>query len=293
MQIYQALRPILPSARTAPHHKADRLTDCLDEFDGFILDGFGVINVGPDKIDGIDDFFAAARHKQKPVVILTNGASNPSDTVAQKYINWALPVTADMVVSSRDALVSCLPASDRRSGLVQLDHTTACLDGVTLARRYEQDVLDTADGFVFLGSVGWDEQDQDRLEASLRQRMRPVFVGNPDVSAPHLSQFSAEPGYWMARAMQALPDLRPQWFGKPHGDAFRLAVDRLREISDTALPLHRIAMVGDSPHTDILGGLAFGLGTILITSYGLLRDHDADKVCAQAGIHPDWQVRYV
>ncbi|GIS17855.1 MAG: hypothetical protein CM15mP119_2590 [Alphaproteobacteria bacterium] len=34
-------------------------------------------------------------------------------------------------------------------------------------------------------------------------------------------------------------------------------------------------MVGDSLHTDILGGAAAGLGTILITNYGLLRAHDA------------------
>ena len=293
LQIYQALRPLLPSARGAPHHKAERLTDCLDKFDGFILDGFGVINVGPDKIDGIDEFFAAARRQRKPVVILTNGASNPSDIVAQKYIDWDLPVTADMVISSRDALVSCLLAPDQRSGLVQFDHTTAAIKGVNLAPRYDQASLDKAEGFVFLGSVGWDEQDQACLEASLSQRMRPVFVGNPDVSAPQLSQFSSEPGYWMARAMQAVPGLRPQWFGKPHSDAFRLAVDRIRQLSETPLPLHRIAMVGDSPHTDILGGQAYGLGTILITAYGLLRDHDAEQVCAQVGIHPDWQVRIV
>ena len=57
--------------------------------------------------------------------------------------------------------------------------------------------------------------------------MRPVLVGNPDVSAPHPHQFSAEPGYWMARAMKAVPGLRPRWFGKPHLPAFQLAVERL------------------------------------------------------------------
>ncbi|MGB1554310.1 MAG: hypothetical protein ACPHDR_08895 [Candidatus Puniceispirillaceae bacterium] len=40
----------------------------------------------------------------------------------------------------------------------------------------------------------------------------------------------------------------------------------------------------------MLGGLAFGLRTVLVTSYGLLRDHDADKVIAQTGIAPHWSV---
>ena len=74
LQIYQALRPLLPDARPASHHKADRLIDCLDAFDAFILDGFGVINVGMDKITGIDEFFAAA--KMGATTILTSQISH-------------------------------------------------------------------------------------------------------------------------------------------------------------------------------------------------------------------------
>ena len=55
----------------------------------------------------------------------------------------------------------------------------------------------------------------------------------------------------------------------------------------------RIAMVGDSLHTDILGGLAFGLRTVLVTSYGLLRHHNVDKVIYETGIAPDWQVPHL
>ena len=123
--------------------------------------------------------------------------------------------------------------------------------------------------------------------------MRPVLVGNPDVSAPHPHQFSAEPGYWMARAMKAVPGLRPRWFGKPHLPAFQLAVDKVNQLAAVPIPNHRIAMVGDSLHTDILGGAAAGLGTILITNFGLLRAHDADQLCYDMQIFPDWQVRLI
>ena len=293
LKIYQALRPILPLARPAPNQKAARLTDCMDAFDAFILDGFGVINVGMDKIDGIDEFFKRAEVAGKPVVILTNGASAPSAVVAEKYQRWGLPVTSQHIVSSRDALVSALPAADLRAEFLQLDCNTQLISGLASSANASSDLFDTVKGFVFLGSSGWNEDDQALLEQSLLQRMRPVIVGNPDVSAPKQNHFSAEPGYWMARAIKAVPGLRPQWFGKPYLPAFKLAVEKINQLSAVVVANHRIAMVGDSLHTDILGGAAAGLGTILITNYGLLRAHDADQLCSEMQIFPDWQVRLI
>ena len=293
LQIYQALRPILPSARQAPNQKAVRLRDCLDAFDAFILDGFGVINVGIQKIDGIDEFFMRAELAGKPIVILTNGASAASAVIADKYLGLGLPVTAEQIVSSRDALVAALPATDHRAGFVQIDRNTQLINGLTSSVNARLDLFDKAEVFIFLGSSAWDENDQALLEQSLLKRMRPVLVGNPDVSAPQLRKFSAEPGYWMARAMKAVSGLRPRWFGKPHVPAFQLAVDKINQLANVPIPNHRIAMVGDSLHTDILGGAAAGLGTILVTNYGLLRAHDADQLCNEMQIFPDWQVRLV
>ena len=293
LHIYQALRPVLPPARPSLHQKADRLTDCLDAFDAFILDGFGVINVGMEKIDGIEEFFRRAELAGKPVVILTNAASAPSAVVADKYLRWGLPVTAQQIVSSRDALVAALPAADKRAGFLQLDRNTQLINGLASSANACPELFDTAEGFVFLGSSGWDENDQVLLEQSLKQRMRPVLIGNPDVSAPHPHQFSAEPGYWMARAMKAVSGLSPCWFGKPHMPAFQLAVNKVNQLAAVSIPNHRIAMVGDSLHTDILGGAAAGLGTILVTNYGLLRAHDAHQLCAEMQIFPDWQVRLI
>ena len=47
MAIYQALRPIMPVVgRDGACQTASRLIDILDEFDGLVLDGYGVINTG-------------------------------------------------------------------------------------------------------------------------------------------------------------------------------------------------------------------------------------------------------
>ena len=289
LAIYEALRPLLPAAPSGAHKTAARLVDLLDEFDALILDGFGVINVGFQTIPGIDTLLEEAGKKQVDVLVLTNGASHPSAVSARKYQGWNLPLSQADVISSRDALVAHLDGMTDISGWAALDSLVTPPEGVGVLKTITPENLAQMRGFALLGSSGWTEQDQAVLEKILKENMRPVLVGNPDVTAPHPDGFTAEPAYWMARAMQQLP-LRPIWFGKPHPLAFTLAYQRLCERANRQLDKSRIAMVGDSLHTDILGGLAFGLRTVLVTSYGLLRDHDADKVIAQTGIAPHWSV---
>ena len=112
--------------------------------------------------------------------------------------------------------------------------------------------------------IDWTDQDQASFEAALAERPRPVFVANPDVASPQIGHFSPEPGYWMARAMQTT-QMPVHWYGKPYRPAFDLALDRLNKLAGRHLDRRRVAMVGDSLHTDILGGGAAGLQSVLIT----------------------------
>ena len=53
----------------------------------------------------------------------------------------------------------------------------------------------------------------------------------------------------------------------------------------------RIAMVGDTLHTDVLGGAAAGLGTILIQEHGLFRGLSPAPFIEASGLQPDWLVQ--
>ena len=114
-------------------------------------------------------------------------------------------------------------------------------------------------------------------EAALSRGDVDLLVGNPDISAPLGGAFSAEPGYWALRAMQAT-GVRPYWYGKPYQDAFDLVLARLESTQGRSFDRRRVAMVGDSLHTDILGARAAGLQAVLLTGYGLFSDGGALRV---------------
>ena len=104
IDVYQTQRPMMPSAVPGAGRQRRALIDILDEFDGLILDGYGVINVGANLVVGIEDLLQVAAERDKPVVGLTNGGSFDSSVAAEKYAKWGLPIVPDAVVSSRDAL---------------------------------------------------------------------------------------------------------------------------------------------------------------------------------------------
>ena len=59
------------------------------------------------------------------------------------------------------------------------------------------------------------------------------------------------------------------------------------------VPRDRIAMCGDTLHTDIVGAAAFGWRTVLVTGDGLLAGLDSTACCDRSGIHADWRVRRI
>ena len=187
------------------------------------------------------------------------------------------------MVSSRDALEAALPevvGSRQVASLGPMARQLGIAGELTFAA--DPDLFERAECFAFLGSAGWDEALQARLEAALSRGDVDLLVGNPDISAPLGGAFSAEPGYWALRAMQAT-GVRPYWYGKPYPDAFDLVLARLESTQGRSFDRRRVAMVGDSLHTDILGARAAGLQAVLLTGYGLFSDggaQDTIRACA-------------
>ncbi len=74
-------------------------------------------------------------------------------------------------------------------------------------------------------------------------------------------------------------------FGKPDSQMFMFAHDLIREYR--AISKKEIVMVGDTLHTDILGGNKFGLDTVLVLSGNTLPE-DAETKIRTTGIIPTY-----
>lgn len=280
---YETLRDRLPAATfPAVPRQAAHLGGA--DFDAFVLDAFGVLNVGEIPVPGAVARMAALRAAGKRLVVLTNAASYPRAEAVAKFRRLGFDFTAAEIVSSRDVAAAAL---DRlHPGIVWAAISAAGDSFADIPAPAESLIddpaaLDRAGGVLFLSSARWDWPRQEALVRALRRRPLPLVVANPDLVAPREGGLTVEPGAW-AHDIQDRTGIVPAFFGKPFADAFDAAAARL-----AGMPRTRIAMVGDTLHTDILGGRAAGFGTVLVTGHGVLKGRDAAAAIRTTGIVPD------
>jgi len=287
---YESLRAALPEAVFPASSRRGRdLGDTVDDFDAYILDAFGVLNRGDTAIEGAVDRIADLRAIGKRLVVLTNAASYTRAEVLAKYHRLGFDFDASEVVSSRDVAFAGLPTLPEgtcwAAAAAQEDDFSDAPTGVQIEHLADNpDLLHSAGGFLLLSSARWNEADTKALTAALLEHPRPLVVANPDLVAPREDGLSLEPGL-VAHDITDHTGGQAAFFGKPFANAFEAALARL-----PGLARNRIAMVGDTLHTDVLGGAAAGLGTILITDHGLFRGHDVAPYIARSAIRPGWIV---
>lgn len=298
---YRDIAARLPSASfPAESHAVEHLVELAEHIDVFVLDGFGVLNVGDEVIADVPQRLQTLKSLGKALYVLTNGATLPTRESARKYARWQLPIDAPQVVSSRDALHRAMqdyPADFRWSVIApDASRVQELSDNASLFRpdlseglpagSDTDDACAAAEGFVLLSTRHWNPAVRDALHTALQHRRRPVLVGNPDLVAPFPGHLSTEPGT-IAHDLADLGLAEPLFYGKPFGNAFELVKERVQQdLPD--VQASRIAMVGDTLHTDILGGAAAGWKTVLITGHGLLRGMDVEQAIVDAGIRPDY-----
>ncbi len=286
---YEAIRPRLPQARfPAAAVEAADLGEIAGEIDVFVLDGFGVLNVGEAPVPGAPERMAALRAMGRRLVVLTNSATQPSRETARKYEKLGMRFAAEEIVSSRDAMAAAMARRSDRLDWGVAATAASELDEIgpgCFALGDDAADYDRATGFALLSSNDWTPSRQALLVAALKARPRPVLVGNPDLVAPREDGLSLEPGFY-AHALWDETGVAPEFHGKPYPDAFAMVAARL----PAGIDPKRVAMVGDTLHTDILGGAARGWRTVLVRAHGLLRDLDHHALIGETGIVPDFIV---
>lgn len=281
---YEAVRHRLPSAgpggACTPAHD---LSEIAHLYDTFLLDAFGVLNVGEAAIPGAPERIAALQAAGKHVLVVSNAASPPHDQLMHKYHRLGFAFAPEDVITSRKTLLAALHGDARRWGVMaEPRFGRAELDAFSFDFLEDDPAVYAAvDGFLLVGSGAWTETRQRLLEDALQARPRPVHVGNPDMAAPRETGPSREPGFW-AHQLADRTGIDPVFHGKPYRNIYDLAFAHLGAVDRS-----RTVMVGDSLHTDILGGQVAGIATALITSHGLLSGTDAIAAINASNLRPD------
>ena len=286
---YEAVRHRLPTAqdKKPSSRQVPTLAAIADHFDVFLLDAFGVLNIGDSAIPGTRDRIAGLRAAGKRVLVVSNAASVPGSDLLAKYTRMGFDFSLDDIITSRLTMAAELPMQpDLRWGV--MNGAGSSLDDLGPVRTTPLDdnpvAYRDAEGFLLIGSSGWTEARQAMLEASLEQNPRRVLVANPDIVAPRETGFSIEPGFFAHRLADSV-GIRPEFFGKPFGTIFDIALSRAEAVNKA-----RVVMVGDSLHTDVLGAHCAGVASALIAGYGFFAGQDVTQAVRSSGIVPDYIV---
>ncbi len=275
--------PVTPRDGSQDIHS---LLDIADQVDAFVFDAFGVLNVGETMIPGADARLDQLRARGCALRILTNAASYDRSGAIAKFKRLGIRVKDEEIITSREATLQHLGAG--HWGVI-----TAASDPMTdLPRdviRLKDDpaAYDAVDQFLFLSTADWTEARQDLLMTAMQARPRKVLIGNADLAAPRDEGFSVEPGHFGHLIADLFPDY-VQFFGKPFPEVYDLI-----EATLSSLAPDRIAMCGDTLHTDILGAAARGWRTVLVTQDGLFAGYDTQPFSQKAQLFADWRLNRI
>ncbi|MBI1361426.1 MAG: TIGR01459 family HAD-type hydrolase [Alphaproteobacteria bacterium] len=239
------------------------LSEVAGRYDAILCDVWGVLHDGKRAFDRACAALKAFRTERGPVVLITN-APVPKARVTAVFPRVGVPDDCfDDVVASGDAThhelqihapgpVYPIGLSEDRSvyGGLDLDFTDdparARVICCTSLREYPH---------------GHPDDYRDELERLAAYRL-PMICANPDIQFRHGDRL-----IWSAGALAAIYEtlggevIRP---GKPDAPIYRLAMERVAEISGRDIRPERVLGIGDGPATDVRGANAMGMDALFI-----------------------------
>jgi HAD superfamily hydrolase (TIGR01450 family) len=246
-----------PVSRGRRRHRpggAGPVSDMLDRFDALLADLDGTLYRGPVAVPGAVEAVAAAGGRGVRTAYVTNNASRRPEDVAAHLAEMGFPATPDDVVTSSQAAAALL-AGQLPAGatvlIVGTDALAAEVAAVGLGTTRE------ADGAVAVvqghsPDTGW----RILAEATVALRAGAVWVAcNLDPTLP--TERGPLPGNGsMVAVLRIASGREPQVAGKPGPALLEEAARR----AGAAAPL----MIGDRLDTDIEGGRAAGMATLMV-----------------------------
>ena len=264
----------------------------VKNYKAVFFDAFGVLKNHQGLIPGIINTFEYLDRKEIKYYILTNDSSRSPEMLARWYQDRGVQqVTADKILSSGMVAMEYfkLKVSNGNSvaylGTENSAHyiETAGLKTVAV-KNIDLNNIDHIESFAFLDDEGfnWNE-DINKAINLLRKKNMTVVVANTDINYPvNQNDVSIAVGS-LADMVEKIIGKSFIRFGKPDAQMFLLAYERA--LQDIDVRRNEILMVGDTLHTDIMGGNKFGLDTVLVLSGNTLPEMAQIRI-SSSGIIP-------
>lgn len=240
------------------------LRDLAADYDGFILDLWGVLHDGfkpfPGVIDALERLVAAG----KRICILSNAPRRAVDVIQRMSEIGLPPGLYHHVMSSGEETwlhLAHRPDEFYRSLGRACLHIGPPRDEGMLTDVGLVPVADVAaaDFILNTGPWGWEERAthyEAVMQAACRRNL-PMICANPDLVVQHGGRLAICAGT-LAQRYETLGG-RVRWHGKPFASVYRTCF-ALLALADT----RRILAVGDSLRTDIAGARGVGIDSLLI-----------------------------
>ncbi|MCO6476847.1 MAG: HAD-IIA family hydrolase [Phaeodactylibacter sp.] len=265
----------------------------IEPFKAVFLDSYGVLKNHRGLIDGVQQTVDFIRERGIALRILTNDASRSQQEqfavfrrLGLRSIEQEEIITSGMLAKQylqhkvKNGKIAYLGTENAASYILESGNTSIPASEVDLDRA------DEIDAFVFLDDEGFDwNRDINTTVNLLRRKAMPVIVANSDKLYPVSRNDVALATGSVAQLVESILNRSFIHFGKPDSQMFMYAFGHLNQQGQ--YDRDDILMVGDTLHTDILGGNKFGLKTTLVLS-GNTSGRNAGLLINSTGIIPDY-----
>jgi len=273
--------------------KISSFANVVKHYDAIFFDAFGVLKNYNGLIEGVAETIYKLHNDQKQIFILTNDSSRSPFELAKRYQQQGIDlITEENMISSGMLAREYLQLKIKKGTIAYLGtknsaHYVENLGLPTLPiSEVQPENFSDISALVLLDEEGFNwESDLSKSINLLRHKNIPVVVANTDRTYPvSNNQINIAIG-GIANMLEDIVGKRFIRFGKPDVPLFIYAYEKLSAIK--SIPKDKILMVGDTLHTDILGGNKFGIHTALVLSGNTLPDQ-YHFLINTSGIIPDY-----
>lgn len=265
----------------------------LEKYKVIFLDSYGVVKNHRGLIQGVPKIMEDIRNRGKILRILTNDASRSASRQVKKFERQGLPNLNPEEIITSGMMAKMFLKNKITSGTVAYLGTNHAADYIIEANltpipvgQVNEKNIDEISAMVFLDDEGFDWNfDINATVNLLRKRNIPVIVANSDRIYPVAKNDVSIATGGIAQLVESILGREFIHFGKPDSQMFMYAFEQLQKVGK--FKRKDILMVGDTLHTDILGGNKFGISTLLVLS-GNTRKENFETLIQATGVIPDY-----